>query len=204
MPAFLDASKAHLESGLYFDPPHERCFRIDQSKLAEALCKRFGVQEMDFGWWDESQRIMYLLEVKDYAQAGASFSADHYLNECIQKATDCLLLLASIWYGLPYGSDVKLSLPEEWHARPAAPPRLHLYFVIKTPEASKDMLGMDALQAKARDKIKGRLELLQVRSATTLFLLDHRAAAKLGLPIKTEDEITGAPSRGRLARRRGR
>lgn len=204
MPVFLDASKAHLESGLFFDPPHDRCFRLDQSELAEGLFKRFGVQEMDFGWWDELQQIMHMLEMKDYARAGVSFNADHYLNECVQKATDCILLLASIWYGLPYGPQVKGCVPNEWHVRPAVPPRLHLFFVIKVPETSKDALGMDALQARARNKMKGRLELLQVRSATTLFLLDHRTAKAFGLPIKTEDDLLGAPSRGRPARRSAR
>ena len=204
MPVFLDRAKAHLESGLYFEPPHERCFRLDQAEFSGTLFKRFGVQEMDFGWWDASQRAMRLLEVKDYSVA--AFNAEHYLNECLQKATDSLLLLASVWYGLPYGPQVRGCLPEEWHARPGAETRLHLFFVIKVSESTdagptKDPLGMDALEAKARNKMRGRLEMLQVLPATTVFLMNHRAAAGRGLPIKTEADFVGAPEPRRDARR---
>jgi hypothetical protein len=93
-----------------------------------------------FGWWDEPEQTMNLLEVKDYSDA--PFNAEHYVNECIQKATDCLLLLASIWYDLPYGPRIKGCLPDEWHTLPVAPPRLHLFFVIK------ESLSTDAEQRR--------------------------------------------------------
>ena len=77
MPAFLDRAKAHLESGLYFDPPHDRCFRLDQSQHAATLFRGLGVQEMDFGWWDDARQTMHLLEVKDYSLPGRSFEQTH-------------------------------------------------------------------------------------------------------------------------------
>ena len=204
MPVFLDRAKAHFESGLYFDPPNKRAFRLEDSELAGMLFKRFGVQEMDFGWWDEPEQTMNLLEVKDYSEA--PFNAEHYVNECIQKATDCLLLLASIWYNLPYGQKVRDCLPDEWHSFPGAPPRLHLFFVIKEPpsadaRATKDPLGMDALQGRVRNKMRGRIELLHVTPATTLFLMNHRAATVRRLPIKSSDDVLGAPAGSRPRRR---
>ena len=63
---------------------------------------------------------------------------------------------------------------------------------------------MDALQARARNKMKGRLELLQVLPATTLFLMNHRAAAGRGLPIKSEQDVVRAPEAARQARQRRR
>jgi hypothetical protein len=87
---------------------------------------------------------------------------------------------------------------------PVAPPRLHLFFVIKEPPSTdarptKDPLGMDALQGRVRNKMRGRIELLRVTPATTLFLMNHRAAAVRRLPIKTTDDLLGAhvPSRPR-------
>jgi hypothetical protein len=207
VPEFLDPAKAYEESGLYFDPPHARAFRLDRSLLADSLFKSFGVQEMDFGWWDEPQQTMNLLEVKDYSEA--YLNPEHYLNECIQKATDCLLVLASIWYNLPYGLRARDCFPDEWHMRPSAPPRLHLYFVKKsrssmTARATQDTVGIDALQAQARNKLRGRLELLQVRQSTTLFLMDHSEAVRRGLPIKTEEDLVGAAGRVRAPRPRKR
>ncbi len=150
---------------------------------------------------------MNLLEVKDYSEA--NLNTDHYLNECIQKATDCLLLLASIWYNLPYGQRAKDCFPDEWHTRPSAPPHLHVYFVKKsrpsmTARSTQDTVGIDALQAQARNKMRGKLELLQVRQATTLFLMDHGEAARRGLPIKTEEDLVGATGPVRAPRPRKR
>jgi hypothetical protein len=139
MPVFLDRAKAHEESGLYFDPPNERTFRLSESEIAGTLFQGFGVQEMDFGWWDEPAQTMNLLEVKDYSEK--LFNEEHYLNECIQKATDCLLLLASIWYNLPYGQKVS-------HLTPAT----KLFFMNDRAAASRglpikssdDLLGVPA------------------------------------------------------------
>lgn len=204
MPVYLDPSKAYVESNLHFDPPHDRAFRLADSALADTL-KRFGIHEMDFGWWDEPQQTMNLLEVKDYSEA--QFNKDHCINECVQKATDCLLLLASAWYSLPYGARVRDCIPEEWSTIPVAPPRLHLFFVMKMrppPDARspQDPVGMDGLEVQARERIKGRLELFQVRQATTLFLMDHRMAATRGLPIKTREALLGELEPARPTRRR--
>ena len=186
MPVFLDPAKNHAEPGFLFSPPHERSFRLSASALSDTF-KRFGIQEMDFAWWNEPQQTMNLLEVKDYSTG--SFSAEHYVNECAQKATDCLLLLGSIWYGLPYGPKVRECVPDEWHTLPVAPPRLHLFFVMREPQ-STDPLGMSALEGRVRNKMRGRLELLNLTRATTLFLMNHRTAAAR-LPI--EEDVAAKP-----------
>jgi hypothetical protein len=190
VPVFLDAAKNHAEPGFLFSPPHKCSFRLSASALSDTF-KRFGIQEMDFAWWDAPEQTMNLLEVKDYSRTG-SFSAEHYVNECAQKATDCLLLLGSIWYGLPYGPRVSECVPEEWHTLPVTPRRLHLYFVMKEPQ-SKDPLGMSALQDKVKSKVKGRIELLDLTSATTLFLMNHHFAASKGLPITTPEAFLAEP-----------
>lgn len=193
VPVFLDPAKNHPEPGFLFDPPHERAFRLSASALSSTF-KRFGIQEMDFAWWDEPAQTMKLLEVKDYTKG--TFSADHYVNECVQKATDCLLLLASIWYGLPYGPKVRECVPDEWHVLPAAPPRLHLFFVMKEPQ-SRDPLGMSALEDQVRSKVKGRIELLHLTPATRVFLMNPRTAAGHKLPITTEEDFLAKPARKR-------
>ncbi len=65
----------------------------------------------------------------------------------------------------------------------------------------EDPLGMDALQGRVRNKMRGRIELLHVTPATTLFLMNHRAAASHGLPIKSSDDLLGVPAPSRARRR---
>ncbi len=207
MPVFLDPAKNHIEPGFLFNPPHEHAFRLSDSALADTLFKRFGVHEMDFAWWDEPAQTMNLLEVKDYSTA--PFVAEHYVNECAQKATDCLLLLASMWYGLPYGPSVSECVPDEWHTRPVAPPRLHLFFVLKEPpsadaRATKDPFGMSALEDKVRNRMRGRIELLKLTPATKLFLMNHRIAAGRLLPITTEEDFVREPEPARTKHPRKR
>jgi hypothetical protein len=198
MPSFLDRAKAHLESGLFFDPPHDRCFRPDQQDPIKAL-KGLGLHEMDFAWWDPARRTMHLLEVKDYSRPAAKLEQGPLVNECVQKATDSILLFASIWYGLPYAARLRAWVPEEWHEKPREPSSLSLFFVFKIPEPpdrgpQSQSIAWTTLEANARNRLKARRELFQLSAIAEVFLMDHRAASSRGLPLKTAEALLG-PSR---------
>jgi hypothetical protein len=199
MPEYLDRSKPHHESGLHFEPPHDQCFRLDLCKHVRAL-KGKGLAEMDYGWWDGGGRTMHLLEVKDYSPPNPKLSSDNLLNECIQKATDCLLVMASVWHDLPLGERLGECLPEEWRAPPAEAVHVQLTFVVKTSDPT-DLEVLMKLQDRLRDKLAGRLELLQIRDRTMVLLLDHRRATRVGIPISAfDDEGAGKTSGKRRSR----
>ncbi len=191
MPVLLDPDQLHLESGLYFDPPHARCFRWDASDYFRVTGKRYGLAEMDFAWCDETTMALHLLEVKDY-------STDPQLpawliNDLVQKGTDCLLLLASVWYRLPHGDSIRACLPDEWHEHAEGQP-INLTFVLKTAEN----VALQPLQDQLRQKLKGRQELLALRTVTTVSLVNHElAVSELGLPLTPADEPPRRRKRGR-------
>ncbi len=201
MPVFLDPARAYPESGLLFDPPHDQCFRFDQCEPVKRL-KGLGLHEMDFAWWDDARKAMHLLEVKDYSLPQAKIAQEHLVNECVQKATDCLLLLASVWHDLPLGPEIRAQIPEPWHQKPNRPKTLNMFFVFKVPESSRgavarDPVAWDALEATARNRLNGRRELFLLRAAAEVFLMDHLAAAGRGLPIKTEEALVGPSRKGK-------
>jgi hypothetical protein len=181
MPAYLDRSKPHYESGLHVELPHDRCFRLDLCQRVRELKGR-GLAEMDYGWWDPGARTMHLLELKDYSPPNPRLESNFLLDECAQKATDCLLVLASVWHDLPLGPHLVECIPEEWRVRPAAAVRLQLTFVVKTSDPT-DLEALIKLQDRLRNKLGGRLELFQVRDRATVLVLDHQRAAKAGIPV---------------------
>jgi len=113
------------ESGLYFDPPNDRAFRWQDRPYFVEHCKRFGVQEMDFGWCDQEGRILYLLELKDCSRTDQP--PRDYVDELVQKATDCLLLLGSVWHTLPHADGIRSDLFEEFLLSWMEPIEMHLH-----------------------------------------------------------------------------
>ena len=105
-----------------------------------------------------------------------------------QKATDCLLLLASIYYGLPHAEGIRGIFPVECHSKPTTPAALRLMFVIKTP--SRDTaIHLQKMRDKLKNMIAARLELLDLRAVTEVFLVDQWMAKDLlKLPIDFEEE----------------
>ncbi|XYH96293.1 hypothetical protein ACMHYB_52340 [Sorangium sp. So ce1128] len=163
-----------------------------------------GVAEMDFGWWDPAERTMHLLELRDYSRPEQRIAVDFLVAECVQKATDCLLMLVSVWHAVPAGPALSGCVPEEWRKRPDGGERVRLTFVVKRSNTD-DRTALGPLQSRVRDKLRGRLELLQLGVTTMVFVMDHGSARKTGLPIQTVEDAIGAlaeaPSRGRGKRR---
>lgn len=180
-PSLVDRNKRHPESGLYFDPPHARCFRWDTCPDFK-IFKGLGLAEMDFGWRDETTGTLHLLELKDYSTR--DLSPDWLIGDLVQKATDSLLLLASVWYGFPRGDAIRACLPDEWHEHAERQP-IQLNFVLKTA----DVVPLHDLQDRLRNKLLGRQELLALRTVTTVYLVNHEfAVSELGLPLTLADE----------------
>src|ERR1700742_2639657 len=123
-----------LESGLYFDPPSERYFRWQDCPYFVDHFKRYGLHEMDFAWWDPQEETMNLLEFKDYSLPSSDKLPPTLINEFVQKATDCVLLLGSIWHDLPHAEGLKRELYEAWHEKPRNAQSMRLTFVIKVAD----------------------------------------------------------------------
>lgn len=202
MVAFLDPAKPHLESGLYFEPPHGECFRLEHCAPVRAL-KGQGLAEMDFAWRDAAEQTIHLLEVRDYSLPERALSVDFLVHECVQKATDCLLMLVSVWHDLPAGPALRGDLPDTWHAWPGEHGRLSLTFVLKT-SAQNDRVSIAQLETRVRDKLKGRLELLHLRRITTVRIMDHQTARQRGVPIQSVEDFLATPVEPIDGRKRGK
>ncbi len=186
------------ESGLLFDPRENEFFRFEEAAYFRKVFKGRGLCEMDFGWWDAKDQVLHLLELKDYSVKPLP---PNFVDELVQKATDCLLLLGSIYYGLPHAEGIKGDVPSACHAKPQRPASLQMTFVLKT-SAKDHALALQPMRDAVTNRLAGRLELLDLRQAAKVVIVDHWLAQAMKIPISpAEDEPDDSRSRPRRVKR---
>lgn len=181
-----------LESGLLFEPGDEDWFRFECCSGFKPL-KGLGVMEMDFGWYASKTQTPWLIELRDYSQSGnpeglhSQQSLDYLIRECVEKAKDSLLLLGSVWYGLPKKVQLAPDLPAAFLRLPTSDRALKLAFVVKTDEPKSFLLATQALKDRLNGKLNGQRELLGIRDRCEVLLMDHQTAIGSGLPLRVAD-----------------
>lgn len=191
-----------LESGLLFEPPAgTEYFRLEQAPEF-ARFKGIGVCEMDFGWCGGSpggQTALWLLEVRDYS--GRTVDPAYLKHEFVEKAKDSLLVLGSVWHGLPRQAELRPCLPQAFQAQPTPDRKLKLVFVLKVDDAESFRAAAQPLQDSLRNRLKGHCDLLGVSGLCDILLLDHTTAINQGLPLRV-DSSAFRPTTGRRHSRR--
>ncbi|MTJ55913.1 hypothetical protein FJR38_26275 [Anabaena sp. UHCC 0253] len=168
------------ESGLQITLPVGENFRFQDCPSYQNLNGQ-NLSEMDFGWWDAGKNTLWLLEVKDYSHlTPLERLPDHLLDKLINKATDSLLILASVWFGSLRGKQICGDLPISCQSFPIQPKNIRLVFIIKVTDANIK-LQLSPLKTRLRTKLLGRLSLFDISGVT---LADHETAIQNGLPIE--------------------
>lgn len=163
--------------------PDGESFRLQDNPAYQKLKGKY-LAEMDFAWWDTSQQILWLLDVKDYSQLTPSERLpDYLLDKLINKVTDSLMILSSVWINSEQGQQIKIGLPTSCQTFPLKPRRLKIVFVLKiqNPTLKADL---SPLKTRLVDRLKGRLALFDLSNIT---LVDHEIAVKIkGLPLRIQ------------------
>ena len=195
------------ESGLLFEPnAADYYFRLQGDRGFTPLSK-FGVSEMDFGWYESQRKRCWLIELKDYSHSGNPLglsdknSREFLMYDLIQKAKDNLLVLASIWYSLPKKKQLESSLPSEFKSLPTHAQPLNLAFVLKVEDTMAFQTTAQSLQDSLRNKIQGQSELLGIRENTNVFLFDHLTAIEQGLPLRVDERSTAGSKQTKKGKR---
>jgi len=168
------------ESGLQITLPVGENFRFQDCPSYQNLNGQ-NLSEMDFGWWDANKNTLWLLEVKDYSHlTPLERLPDHLLDKLINKATDSLLILASVWFGSQKGKEICRDIPGSCHNFPVDPRKIKIVFVLKLTDANIK-LQLSPLKTRLKNKLTGRLLLFDVSHVT---LTDHETGIRMGLPIQ--------------------
>lgn len=169
------------ESGFKVSLPKKSSFRLADLDPYKRL-SGCSLKEMDVGWYDGTKGHLILLELKgsevwqkfDHDKTTAH---DHLVENLKGKATDVLLILASVWAKTDIGSQLSHLLPAKVRAFPGTS-KLKLIFLVDTPATRAPLLG--AVKDELNRVLAGRTSLYGVKRVT---LVDFDRAEDMGLPV---------------------
>jgi hypothetical protein len=169
------------EAGFKVSLPQASSFRLSELTPYAQLCGRCR-KEMDVGWCDDAKGHTVLLELKG-AEVWHAFDStkatahDHLVESLSGKATDVLLILASVWAGTDFGARLSPLLPAAARKFPGTS-KLKLIFLLDTPASRAPLLG--AVKDELNRVLAGRASLYGIRRVT---LVDFARAQGMGLPV---------------------
>lgn len=166
---------AYIESGLKIELDSAISFRLADTKFYRAR-SGLHLKEMDFGWWDNETRTLWLLEVKG-EETWESDSHEQLIPTLQKKIVDSLLMLTAMWSGRSPGSELSLELPEPVRISSQVD-QIRLVVVIPTPAKRKPLLS--AVGTKLNQLVCGEIGLFGIRRVS---VLDAGSAITRGLPV---------------------
>jgi hypothetical protein len=165
-----------LESGLKIILPDDHSFRLQDCQVYKKLSGK-NLSEMDFGWYDITKNILLLLEIKEYSELQPEDKLiERLLPKLVDKATDTLLILSSIWSKSAKGQELATDLPVSCQNFPQ---RIKIVFVFNIHNPQLKMI-LPILKTKLNSRLKGRIALFDLRDIT---LTDPETAMKMGISI---------------------
>ena len=151
-------------------------FRIDKINPHKRLTN-CHLKDIDVCWLEPSTQVLYLMEFKDYANPHflANSSIDEKLEELIAKATDVLLILASVWSNSKKGQEHKQEIPESCCVIPR---KIKFFFVLKliTTQIQNDI---PAITTMLRNRLQGRAALFDIDVANDVVIIDLQQASQI-------------------------
>jgi len=169
------------ESGFKVSTDSATSFRLADLEPYRKL-SGLHLKEMDIGWWDSSTSRIILLELKgsgvwDAFDSSREHAHDHLVANLRDKATDAMMILASVWVGTTRGKEMKKLLPANVRRYPGDG-KIKLIFLVDTPRSRKPLLS--AINDEVNRKAAGRSRLFGVPRVT---VVDFDVATRMNLPV---------------------
>jgi len=106
----------YSESGTNIDLSSYSHFRFENCEGYRKI-SGFNVKEIDFGWWNEPEKCLYLLEIKDYTSNPSRIvekdKSKVLIENLLKKSIDVLLMLSAVWLDNGGSQEIKSCLPTE-------------------------------------------------------------------------------------------
>ena len=143
----------YTESGMKVDLSEFSHFRFETCAAHRALN---GIKEIDFGWWDDDEKCIILLELKGLHKVRKDKrpeKAAMFLDNLWKKSLDVVTMLSAVWLKTKGSNGIKKCLPEEVHKKR----EIKIYHLINCEPAFEPHLM--TLHTKLRQKFSGYLSL---------------------------------------------
>jgi len=101
------------EDRLVVSLPEDRYFRLEKS-WTYAKVKAHALTEVDFGWMNDEEEGLWLMELKDYGANRPSVASvqQKLRNQLPKNIAHAVLLVSSTWAGTPFGLNLRQDLED--------------------------------------------------------------------------------------------
>lgn len=162
------------ESGINIDLSDYSHFRFENCAGYQEI-KGFNVKEIDFGWWDEKEECLYLLELKDFTANPERIvekeKSDELIENLWKKSIDVILMLSAIWLDNPGSREIKSCLP--LHAQQKC--KMKIFHLIRCDKSIEPTLN--AVNDKLKNRFRGYRRLYE--NLLTFKIISARQADRI-------------------------
>jgi len=126
------------ESSIRLDFPDEKYFRFEDLDTYRSL-SGLSFKEMDACWYDEENKMFYLIELKDFTEANLFEEQSRYGRtfNLLKKSIDSLVMMLSMFLATSKGNELKSEISFD------IPKETKLYFIsiLHIKETQRDYLN---------------------------------------------------------------
>ena len=103
----------YTESGITIDLPEEIEFFCFENCEGYRMLSGYHFKEMDIGWYNPSEDILYLIELKDFTSKNIREKeiAKQVVFDLIKKSIDSIAMIMAVKADTPYSSFIRPCLP---------------------------------------------------------------------------------------------
>ncbi len=154
-------------------------------EVCEGHRRLTGIKEIDFGWWDDEESCLYLLELKGLTRVASDRrrdKANQFVDNLWKKSVDVMAMLSAVWLENKGAESIKKCLP----AKAKNKCNIKIYHLINCERSFEAHL--QPLNTKLWQKFKGyailnenilRFQLISSRQAEEkIFKINNKAFVK--------------------------
>lgn len=164
----------YKESGVSIDLSAYAHFRFENCEGYRKI-KGCNVKEIDFGWWNEEEECLYLLELKDFTANPERIVEKEKSVELIEnlckKSIDVVLMLSAVWLDNAGGREIKPCLP----ARARQKCKMKIFHLVRCDESIEPALN--AMNDKLKNEFRGYRQLYE--NLLTFKIISARQADRI-------------------------
>lgn len=159
--------------------PAGRYFRFEDCPTYERLGSH-RVTEVDFGWFEDEDERLWLMELKNYGLEGGDLheDIDQLREELPQNLVHSFLLIAAIWADTTVGRRLRAEIEETCPDFPTKTCSIRTALILKTASIA-DRQYLPALEAAIQEAV----DVVAFDDVLVLDAADDRIETELGIEL---------------------
>jgi hypothetical protein len=168
----------YTESGITIDLPNDVEFFCFENCNGYRMLSGNHFKEMDIGWYDSSENILYLIELKDFTKKNLRDRniAKQVVFDLVKKSVDSMAMIMAVKAGTHYSSKIQPCLPPSFNVSTS---KIKMIHIINCSEDRKT--DIQFLRDKFQEHFEAYKKLFDVENCTVVSV---QQARKFLSPVK--------------------